>query len=133
LPGAGARAWIPVNRSSSPTRRWDPWREFEELQSRVDQLFGGIFGRLDSVVPQIAWRPLADVTETDDANLVEVDVPGMKAEDIRIETTGTELVVWGETTEKERDATTTCRTLPVAAVRSRSLPRNGGRPRPVPF
>jgi HSP20 family protein len=32
---------------------------------------------------------LADVTETDHAYLVEVDVPGMKAEEISIETTGT--------------------------------------------
>jgi HSP20 family protein len=120
-----AQSMVPANRPPAPVGRWDPWREFEELQSRFDQLFGGIFGQLAGGFGTAGWRPLADVTETDDAYLVEVDVPGMKAEDIRIETAGTDLTVSGETTQKEREGLLRSRTRQVGRFEYRTtLPAN---------
>ncbi|MFE9172901.1 Hsp20/alpha crystallin family protein [Streptomyces kebangsaanensis] len=52
--------------------------------------------------PAAAWTPLADVTETDDAFEVEIELPGVKSKDIDVEANGQELVVTGEIKEKER-------------------------------
>jgi HSP20 family protein len=50
----------------------------------------------------LAWVPPADVEETDDAYLIEVELPGADQDDINIEVNGRELTVSGEIKEKER-------------------------------
>ena len=80
-------------------------REFSELQSRMDTLMQSVFGPLGSLegAGELAsWRPLADVSETDDRYLVEVELPGVKRDDISVEVAGNELVISGEFTEKEK-------------------------------
>ena len=62
-----------------------------------------MFGATPWVGESQIWTPLADVSETDDAYLVEVDLPGVKRDDIDVEVTGNELVVTGEFKERERD------------------------------
>jgi Hsp20/alpha crystallin family len=42
------------------------------------------------------WAPLADLRETDDAYVVEMDLPGLKKDDITVELSGNELVVTGD-------------------------------------
>jgi HSP20 family protein len=96
-----ATSRLPVTRPANPVGRWDPWREINELQAHVDELMNTVFGSLSSGAGA-GWEPLADVSETDDAYVVEVDVPGVRSEDITVEATGNELVVSGEMTEKER-------------------------------
>jgi HSP20 family protein len=48
------------------------------------------------------WTPLADVTETDDAYVVEIEVPGVDRKDLTVEAVGGELRVSGEIVEKEK-------------------------------
>lgn len=91
---------LPAVRSSSPLGRWDPMREFEDL-------YGQLGRWMDSVVSSVGesvrgWAPLADVTETDEAYLVEVELPGVKRDDITVDLAGTELSINGEAREKER-------------------------------
>jgi len=85
---------LPVLRSSTVLGHMDPVREF-------DQLVNSVFGPTNGTA-QVSWTPLADVTETDDAWLFEVEVPGLKRDDITVEATGNELVITGEYKEKER-------------------------------
>lgn len=85
---------LPVLRSSTVLGQMDPLREF-------DQLVNSVFGPTNGTA-QVSWTPLADVTETDDAWLFEVEVPGLKRDDITVEATGNELVITGEYKEKER-------------------------------
>jgi HSP20 family protein len=49
-----------------------------------------------------AWAPLADVEDTEDAYLVELDLPGVDKDQITVEVTESELDVHGEIKEKER-------------------------------
>ncbi|EHR48436.1 molecular chaperone (small heat shock protein) [Saccharomonospora marina XMU15] len=91
---------LPAVRSSSSLRHWDPFREFEDLYSQMGRWMDSVAGRLDEGVR--AWAPLADVTETEDAYLVEVDLPGIKRDDITIDVVGTELAINGEVKQKER-------------------------------
>jgi len=48
------------------------------------------------------WTPLADVVETGDAYLVEIDVPGVRRRDLDVEVAAGELRIAGEVVEKER-------------------------------
>jgi HSP20 family protein len=99
-----ANEMVPVSRSSSLLRGWDPLREFDDLHERFTQLVNSVFGApaASSRGFGLPWTPLADVTETEDAYLVEVDLPGVKREDIAVETFGSELVISGEFKQKER-------------------------------
>ncbi|MDP8928091.1 MAG: Hsp20/alpha crystallin family protein [Actinomycetota bacterium] len=89
---------LPAPRSSSPPRRWDPFREFEDLYEQMGQLMQSTFGR----VPDAAWVPLADLSETEDAYVVEVDLPGVKRDDVNVEVNGNQVAITGEIKERER-------------------------------
>jgi HSP20 family protein len=91
---------LPISRASSALGRWDPLREFDDLQERMNQLMASVFGPGGREI--LPWTPAADVTETEDAYMVEVDVPGVKQEDIDAEVMGNELVITGEYKERER-------------------------------
>jgi HSP20 family protein len=80
------------------TVRWDPFRELDELYERMNHLWetGVATNGPDR------WVPLADIEETDDAYTIEMELPGVKQDDIDIEINGRELTVSGEVKEKER-------------------------------
>lgn len=92
---------LPVLRSSDAVDRWNSFREFENLYSQIGQLMNSTFGQLDETAT--GWSPLADLSETEDAYLVEVDLPGVKQKDIDIELQGNLLSVSGELKVKERE------------------------------
>ncbi|MFJ4199732.1 Hsp20/alpha crystallin family protein [Streptomyces sviceus] len=76
----------------------NPLTEFDQLLSEMSGLMESTVG----VAPAVTWTPLADVTESDDAFHVEIELPGVKSRDINVEANGQELVVTGEIKEKER-------------------------------
>jgi HSP20 family protein len=101
---------------SAPAIRPDrsPWAEFTELHDRMGRLLdeafggvakGGLFGS--------GWLPAADVEETADAYVVEVELPGVQREDVSVEFGGGELAVTGEVKERERVGFLRKRTRPV--------------------
>ena len=83
-------------------RRSDPVREMEDLQDRMGQIIDGLFGLVPSnAAARLPMAP-ADVEETDDAYVVELDVPGVSPEDINVEVREYELRVSGEVKARER-------------------------------
>jgi HSP20 family protein len=48
------------------------------------------------------WMPLADIEETDDAWIVEAELPGVDRDDVNVEMHDSALIVTGEIKEKER-------------------------------
>jgi HSP20 family protein len=117
---------VPAPRSSSLAGRWDPWREFDELRARMDELMTGVFASATAGNGTGGWTPLANVTETDYAYLVEVDVPGVKRNDISVEATGHDVVITGEIKQKERAGLLRSRTRRVGRFEYRvSLPADG--------
>lgn len=101
---------LPVLRRNSDTttpapdaRRGDGWN----LLAEFDRLNQQLSSYLDTVrqLPGILatpFTPAADVEETDDAYLVEVELAGIKKEDLDIEIAGRRLTVSGERKERER-------------------------------
>jgi len=55
-----------------------------------------------SARPSGASRSLVDLEETDDAWIIEAEVPGARREDVSVELHGDELAVHGEIRERER-------------------------------
>jgi HSP20 family protein len=83
-------------------RRSDPFREMEDLQDRMGQLMDGLFGLVPATIAARLPLAPADIEETDDAYVVELDLPGVQPGDIDIEVRENELRVSGEIKERER-------------------------------
>lgn len=93
---------LPVVRNSQPAARWDPFAEFEDLYDRMGQLMGSVVGGPVRQLAALPWSPLADVSETDDAYLIEADLPGVRQDQVSVEVSGGDLVISGEITSRER-------------------------------
>ncbi len=82
-----------------------PLHTFRPVQQEVQRLFRELihqpWGGKEPTTQQ-AWQPSVDMCETDKAIIVEVELPGVRREDIRIEVEGEVLRITGE-----RRATTT--------------------------
>jgi HSP20 family protein len=74
---------------------WSPFAGMEHLYDRMGQLMRATWGDRWRLFHQ-AWAPLADLRETEDGYVVEMDLPGVKKDDISVELSGNELVVTGD-------------------------------------
>ncbi|MGZ4509381.1 Hsp20/alpha crystallin family protein [Oryzihumus sp.] len=84
---------VPPSRAT----RWDPFRELDDLYDRMSHLWESA-----RTAPPEQWVPLADVEETDDAYVIDVELPGVAESDVTIEVNGREVTVTGELKERER-------------------------------
>ena len=69
------------------------------------QLLDGTFTELTRypvVRGSDVWSPEVDVEETDDAYVLEAELPGVERKDVDIELAGNELTISGEVKAKER-------------------------------
>jgi HSP20 family protein len=91
---------LPVRRRAGQADNWRPVRGFEDLYAEMDRVVQSVIGGTgdDGV-----WTPSADVVETDDAYIVEIELPGVRREDVDVKLNGNELVVTGELKERKRE------------------------------
>jgi HSP20 family protein len=78
-------------------------RTFGDLQREVDSIFDQFFGRGESEETSAVWAPRTDLSETDDAYRIHLDVPGMDKEDITINLQSNTLTVSGERASERRE------------------------------
>ena len=91
--------------SAAPAYRWDPYREMEDINDRFGQLIRSFFGDTSGFAGAGRPSPLAppiDIEETDDAYLVDIDLPNVNPEDVTIEMRGEELHISGAFQQRER-------------------------------
>jgi HSP20 family protein len=91
---------LPVRRRDTapqPVQRWDP---FQELQEQLSQLVRTTAQEGNGGVPFV---PAVDIEETEDAWIVEAELPGVRPEDVNVEVRGAELAISGEINERERE------------------------------
>ena len=79
--------------------RPDPLKELLDLQERMNRLFDETLSRespdeMATWAP--SWVPLADVYDTPEAYVLEIELPGLARAEIDIQAKGRELVVRGE-------------------------------------
>jgi HSP20 family protein len=78
--------------------RWDPFKNISTLQDRINRLFEDAFPRAadeEEGLATCAWRPAVDIFETDEGVVVQVDLPGVKKEDVSVEVKNNLLVIQG--------------------------------------
>ena len=86
--------------TARPVRRFEPFREFDQLQAQMGELLeSALAGAPGEGAP---WIPAVDIEETDDAWIVEAELPGVDKKDVDIQMNDSELVVRGEIKERER-------------------------------
>ncbi len=91
---------LSTRRNQEEVARWDPVAEINRLSQQLQDYLGR-WPSFPSVLGE-GFTPLADVEETDDAYVVEVELPGVKREDVSIEVAGRRLTVSGERKERQR-------------------------------
>jgi HSP20 family protein len=94
---------LPVRRRDTapqPVMRWDPLRELQGLQEQFAQMMQRDAADGNGGLPLV---PLVDIEETEDAWIVEAELPGVKPEDVNVELRGSELAISGEIKERERE------------------------------
>ena len=77
--------------------RYNPWQEMNSLQRQLNRLF-------DEALTPTNWEengnfskiPAAELTETDDALHLKLEVPGMSAKDLDIQVTVDKVAITGE-------------------------------------
>jgi HSP20 family protein len=92
---------LPARRRGRTFAMADPSSELEAIYARMGQLVNAAFTDLGiSQMTDMPWSPPADLTETDDAYLVHVDVPGMRKDQLNVQVSDREVVIAGEIPEQ---------------------------------
>lgn len=66
---------------------WNPWRELQEMSSRIDRLFSGHFlgaNGEETLTPTMGWVPTVNVSENDDVYAISAELPAIKKEDLHV-------------------------------------------------
>ena len=79
-------------------RGYDPFAELEALREQFNKLLSATE---ENVRKDIAFIPAVNTREGDDAYYIEVDLPGVKKEDINIDVDENTLTISGERKVKE--------------------------------
>ncbi|MFF5225105.1 Hsp20/alpha crystallin family protein [Dactylosporangium sp. NPDC000521] len=85
--------------------RWETRRELDDISARYNQLMNEFFGGPPAPTGTSAWSSLApvDIEETDDAYIVDVDLPNVDPKNVDIEMRGEELRISGTFEQRRRD------------------------------
>ncbi len=75
---------------------WHPWQDMDNLQAELNQLFYGPSSTQAKRSQAAAYVPAAELTETEDALLLKLELPGFNAEDLEIEVTAKSVSVKGD-------------------------------------
>ncbi|NKQ52082.1 Hsp20/alpha crystallin family protein [Amycolatopsis sp. K13G38] len=87
---------LPAMRTGGSVRRLDPFRDF-------DRLFDSLVPRRDEQPQPELFTPRADVSETEQEYVLDIELPGVRRDDITVEADGTDIRVTGELKDKERE------------------------------
>ncbi len=69
---------------------------FLDLQRQLDEVFEELIYRPWAVMGPAGWRPLLDLHEMPEAFLVEVDLPGVAPDEVRIQVSERNLIIMGQ-------------------------------------
>src|ERR1700686_728556 len=94
-------AALPARRSGRTPTVVNPSREFEDIYDRMGQMMNFAFGITPAALADMPWVPTADLSETDDAYVAQVDLPAVNKDQVEVQIQDRELIVSGEITEPE--------------------------------
>jgi HSP20 family protein len=85
-----------------PLRRWEAFRELEDIHNQMGELMENVRAPLGVVNGVRTPMVDVDVEETEEAWIVEAELPGAGPKDVKVELRDSELSITGETEERER-------------------------------
>lgn len=84
--------------------RWRPMRNLWNIQEEIDRSFDNFFGRTDRrEFTDGYWAPAVDIAENKDDLVVNVEVPGMKKEDVKVTFQDGILTIKGERKQEKEE------------------------------
>jgi HSP20 family protein len=86
--------------------RWDPFRELEEMSSRLNRFFNQTSPRQlgeDGGETLADWAPAIDIQETDGEYLIHADLPAVKKDDVKVSVQDGILAVEGERRQEKEE------------------------------
>jgi len=79
-----------------PTFKWDPFRDLLNLHEKMNSLFEDVMAPRQDMALSGSWKPTVDIYETDDAMVVNAEIPGIGPDDISVKVSENTLVIKGE-------------------------------------
>ncbi len=79
--------------------RWDPFKDLQNLQDRMNRLFHEGLGRVPTRPDEVfggSWVPAVDIHEEDQEFVVKAEVPGLDIKDLDIQIHENVLTLKGE-------------------------------------
>jgi HSP20 family protein len=76
--------------------RWDPFREVQALQNRVNALFHDFSGDGENPMTTASFVPAVDIYEDEKKVVLKLEVPGMEEKDLDVSVENNTLTVKGE-------------------------------------
>ena len=79
--------------------RWDPFKDLQSLQDRMNRLFQESVGRLTGRSDEVFgghWIPTVDIYEDDQEFVVKAELPGLESKDVEIQIQENVLTLKGE-------------------------------------
>src|SRR6516165_7461166 len=85
--------------------RWDPFRELEEMSTRLNRFLGAPPRRVgeEDGAFFVDWAPAIDVQETDIEYLMKADLPDVRKEDVKIDVNDRVLTIEGERKQEKEE------------------------------
>lgn len=86
--------------------KWDPFRELDDVSSRLNRIFGRMPSRSTSDNEMLAvadWMPSVDISETDAAYLIKGEIPGVSKDDVKVTIQDGMLTIQGERKQEKEE------------------------------
>ncbi len=85
----------------------NPFQELREMSERIDRLLRSTWDdeKSEQALKALDWSPATNVSETDRAYLVKVDLPEVKKEDVKVTRADGVLSIEGERKHEKREQT----------------------------
>ncbi|MFO0725096.1 MAG: Hsp20/alpha crystallin family protein [Myxococcota bacterium] len=87
--------------------KWDPFRELEDMSTRMNRLFRRDLVRAGpegwDAVEMAPWAPVVDIKETPEEYLIKAELPEVKREDIKVEVRDGMLTIQGERKQEKEE------------------------------
>jgi len=89
--------------------RWDPFKELDEMQERLNSLFSRApvakNGERKEAMTVAQWAPLVDISEDDKEYMIKAELPEMKKEDVKVTVHDDVLAISGERKSEKEEKT----------------------------
>ena len=79
------------------------WREIEDILNRYTRALGQPQAGNQEVIATGDWVPLVDISETDKAFEIKVEIPDVNKEDVKVTVDNRVLTIWGERKQEKEE------------------------------